>query len=225
MTIKTLAVSDRPREKLLERGAESLATSELLAILLNNSGQVGVSVLDLAQRMLGKDASLRALAAKSFRDLAAERGIGPAKAATLLAAFELAHRFEEEVHPLPTTLGSPAATAEHFYSRLRDMQSEVFFMLYLDARGRLKGKRKLFEGHLSGVTLHPRELFRAALDAHAASIVLLHNHPSGIPTPSAADYEVTSRIADAGASLGVPLLDHLIIGDHVYYSFHEHAEL
>lgn len=221
MPLKDLSTADRPREKLLRFGAAYLTNSELIALLLNTSGTREKSVLDTARELLGSEGRLRALADRDIAQLTQTKGIGPAKAVIIQAAFELAHRYEEERHPLPAHFHSPAEIAEHFFARFRDATAEVFTMLSFNARQKLLDTHTLAVGTLTSVETQPREIFGHAFAARAAGIILLHNHPSGIPTPSGHDEDITSRVSSAGHLIGIPLLDHIIIGDESYFSFHE----
>lgn len=222
MTIlKDLSTDDRPREKLLKFGAAYLTKSELLALLLNTSGDRGTSVLDLARTLLTSAGSLRTLAMTDIRTLCQTKGIGPAKAAIILAAFELAHRYEEESNPLPTYFHSPAEIAAHFIPRVRALQKEVFTLLCFGKQQKLLEEKELAVGTLTAVETHPREIFSEAIGCRAIGIILLHNHPSGDPHPSGHDTDITTRIHGGGALLGIPLIDHIILGADGYFSFHE----
>jgi DNA repair protein RadC len=219
--LRDISISARPREKLQKLGAAYLTTAELLALVLNTSGQRNKSVVELANEILGANGSLRELAEQSSAALAQAKGIGPAKAAVIQAVFELAHRYEEEKHPLPKSFHSPAEIAEHYLPRFRAAKKEVFTLLCLTARHKLKNEKQVSVGNLSAVATDPREIFGTAFQCDAAGIILLHNHPSGDPSPSGHDETLTSRLQKTGELIGIPLLDHIILGARSYFSFQE----
>jgi DNA repair protein RadC len=225
MLIKNISPSERPREKMLKFGADCLTNSELLAILLNNSGQRNLSVLELAHQLLGDSGSLRKLAQCSIMELTHQKGIGPAKAMILKSAFEIARRFEEECHPLSCKLNSPTQIAKHFMPRFRDAKQEVFILLCLNSKKQLLTQKKISIGGLSAVSLKPRDFFRIALEQQATGIILLHNHPSGDSNPSKEDCKLTAITKTGSETVGISLLDHIIIGDRSYYSFHEAGKI
>jgi len=220
MIIRDLSTADRPREKLAKFGAAYLTDAELIALLFNTSGQRNRSVLDLARDLLGENGSLRELAGKSGSQISTVKGIGPTKAAVIQAVFELAHRFEEEKHPI-ADFHSPAEIAAHFMSRFRDKSEEVLLLLGFNGRQRLISESQLSVGTIDAVQARPRDIFEQAITSKVKGFVLLHNHPSGNPTPSKADKHITSLIQAGGELLGIPLLDHVVLGNNTYFSFHE----
>jgi len=213
---------ERPRERLFAHGAASLANAELLALLLR-TGTCGRSATQLAHHLLAS--GLAALAQAAPGELAAIPGIGPAKAATLLAAFELGRRIAAKPLQRGERIGSPEDVHRHFHARLRDAPAEEFHIVLLDARHRVLRSVLTSQGTLTASLVHPREVFRPALREAAAALVLVHNHPSGDPTPSTEDREITRRLARAGALLGIPVLDHVIVADRGYASLREQGEL
>lgn len=211
--IKDLPPGERPRERLLAKGADALGTDELMAILLR-SGTAGVSALDAARQLLKQFGSLDALARGRPEQLAAVRGVGRDKAVTLLAAFKLAQRLTREVHAEPPQLETPEQVANYLREDSRSREVEHFQVLLLNTRRRLIRVEpvSISQGTLDTILVHPREVFKAAISANAAAIVLVHNHPSGDPTPSEADIKVTRDLIRAGQVLRIEVLDHVILG-------------
>lgn len=211
--IKDLPPSERPRERLRAKGAEALATEELIAILLR-AGTAGVSALDAARQLLKQFGTLDALARAKLEQIAAVRGIGPDKAVTLKAAFTLAQRLARETHGTVPHLETPDQVADYLREDCRLREVEHFQVLLLNTRRRLIRIEpvSVSQGTLDTLLVHPREVFKAAIAANAAAIVLAHNHPSGDPTPSEADIRVTRDLIRAGQLLKIEVLDHIIIG-------------
>jgi len=216
--------AERPREKLLERGAQALSDAELLGILLG-AGVRGHSALDLARTLIAEFGSLRALLSAERARLLLQRGIGPARYAVLRAALELARRHFREALQAGPALAAPEATRTFLLAQLRDRPYEVFCCLYLDNRHRLIGFEELFRGTIDRAGVHPREVLRQALAHNAAAVILAHNHPSGVLEPSQADELITRRLKEALGLLDVRVLDHFIIGDGLCFSFAEHGLL
>ena len=214
---------ERPRERLLAYGAAPLSDAELLALLLR-TGARGRAATQLAQQLLASG-GVAGLAQASLAELAAVAGIGPAKAATLLAAFELGRRLAAKPLHRGERIGSPEDVHRHFHARLRDAPTEQFHIVLLDARHRVLRSVLASQGTLTASLVHPREVFRPALREAAAALVLVHNHPSGDPSPSPEDREITRRLARAGSLLGIPILDHVIVADRGYASLREQGEL
>ena len=214
---------DRPREKLLEKGPQSLGNSELLAVLLR-TGTRGASVLELAMDLLGQYGTLRGLSSRLPKEFA-RRGLGPAKAAALAAAFELGRRVMTEAAVPRPRFRSSADVAAHFMPRLRDARREVFKIALLDSAHRLIREKTITVGTLNLALVHPREVFREAVVENAAGVVLLHNHPGGDPAPSEEDSKLTASLVRAGEATGIPVLDHIVIGDDRYYSFADSRRL
>ena len=208
MTIKDWPEDERPREKLLARGATALTPAELLAVLLG-SGVRGTSAVDMGRNLLAHAGGLNALLA---RDLAGVPGLGPAKRARLVAALELARRCLGEELVGRTALTSPRDSAAFQKAQLAHKPYEVFACLFLDNRHRVLAFEELFRGTLDGASVHPREVVRASLKHNAAAVILAHNHPSGVAEPSAADRNITRQLRDALQLVGVRVLDHLVVG-------------
>jgi DNA repair protein RadC len=224
LTIREWPESERPREKLLERGAQALSDAELLALLLG-SGIKGRSAVDVARSLIADFGSLRELLSADRPRWEAQLGIGPARYATLMASIELARRHFREPLRSSSALSAPDFTRRFLLAQLRDRPYEVFCCLFLDNRHRLIAFEELFRGTIDGASVHPREVVRQALLHNAASVIIAHNHPSGVADPSQADEGVTRRIRQALALVDVRLLDHLIVGDGRCYSFSEHGLL
>lgn len=218
MKIKDLPKSDRPREKLIAKGAENLKDSELLAILLR-TGKAGKNVIEVASQILTKYSKKRLLQ-MTYQDLVKIGGIDSAKATTLLAAFELARRaLEVNDANLPTINNAKDAAAQ--LSDIRDLKKEHFVVLYLNAKNQLVHKDTISMGTLNANLVHPREVFEPALKNSAAQIVAAHNHPSGDPKPSEDDLEITKRLTEAGKMMGVEMMDHIIVSKNGHFSFKE----
>lgn len=210
--LKDQPLSERPRERLRDKGPDSLSPAELVAILLR-TGLKGVNVVEIGKRLLQRYGSLDSLARASWRELAEEPGIGPDKAVTLVAAFSLARRLVEEVRAAAPVLDTPEAVANLMREDTRLRQGETFQVLLLNTRRRLINRpEKISDGTLDTILVHAREVFRPAIENSAAAIVLVHNHPSGDPTPSEADIKVTRDLIRAGQLLKIEVLDHIILG-------------
>lgn len=215
-----LAVTaELPRERLWSIGPTALTVAELLAILVS-TGAKGHAAPVLARRMLeASDGSLRRLAARPSAELLRIPGIGPAKAARLMAAFELAVRLAREARPVLPRIREPEDVVRLFENRLRDLQVEEFHLLALDSQSQVLREVLVTRGLLNSSLVHPREVFRAAIVEAAAGIIVVHNHPSGDPTPSAEDRAVTRQLAEAGRLLDLPLYDHVVIAGDRFVSF------
>ena len=224
LTIRDWPESERPREKLLERGAQALSDAELLALLLG-SGIKGRSAVDVARSLITDFGSLREMLSADRPRWRGKPGIGPARYATLMASMELARRHLREPLRAGSALNTPDCTRRFLLAQLRDRPYEVFCCLFLDNRYRLIAFEELFRGTIDGASVHPREVVRQALLHNAASMIIAHNHPSGVADPSQADEGVTRRLRQALALVDVRLLDHLIVGDGMCYSFSEHGLL
>jgi DNA repair protein RadC len=210
--LKDQPASERPRERLRENGPDQLSPGELVAILLR-TGIKGTNVVEIGKQVVHRYGSLNALARASWQELAKEPGIGPDKAVTLVAAFALARRLVKEVQGESPVLDTPDAVANLMREETRLLKGEVFQVLLLNTRRRLIAEpTKISDGTLDTILVHPREVFRPAITASAAAIVLVHNHPSGDPTPSEADIKVTRDLIRAGQLLKIEVLDHVILG-------------
>jgi DNA repair protein RadC len=219
LPVLTLTHADRPRERLWSLGPAALTTAELLAIVLGTGGG-GQDVLGLAARLLEiSEGSLRRLAQRPSAELLRSPGIGPTKAGRLLAAFELGSRTAREERPPVQRIREPEDVIRLFGSRLRDLQVEEFHLVALDSQSQVLREVLITRGLLNSSLVHPREVFRAAIVEAAAGIIVVHNHPSGDPTPSAEDRAATKQLAAAGQLLDVPLYDHVIIAGDRFVSF------
>jgi len=224
MTIRDWPLAERPREKLLARGAHALSDAELLALLLG-SGTRGRSAVELARTLIADFGSLRSLLTADGPRALARRGVGPARYAVMQAALELTRRHFREALRLGPALAAPELTRTFLQAQLRDRPYEVFCCLYLDNRHRLIAFEELFRGTIDRAGVHPREVLRQTLLHNAAAVIFAHNHPSGVLEPSQADELITRRLKEALALMDVRVLDHFIIGDGQCYSFCEHGLL
>jgi len=221
--IKDMPVNMRPREKLLAQGENALNEHELLAIILGQ-GTRDISALELANRLLDTYKGLRRLQEASLEELIQAKGIGPAKAASIKASIEIGRRIALDVETR-ILIKSPEdvkqIVRQLLIQEMRDYDREHFMVLYLDRKGGLIVKEDISVGGLHSSIAHPREVFKTAVKRSAASLILAHNHPSGDPTPSREDIEITRRLADAGNIMGIEVLDHVIIGENIYCSLKE----
>jgi DNA repair protein RadC len=220
MAIRDWPAAERPREKLLERGAGALSDAELLAIFLR-TGVKGKSAVDLARDLLTEYGSLRLLLAADRHRFCASPGLGEAKYTQLQAVLEMGRRHLRETLERGDALTSPAATRAYLSSRLREYPNEVFACLFLDNRHRVIEYEELFRGTIDGASVHPREVVRRALSHNAAALILAHNHPSGVAEPSEADRRITRRIREALELVDIRVLDHIIVGDGTLTSLAE----
>jgi DNA repair protein RadC len=209
--LKDQPISERPRERLAEQGPAALSQAELVAILLR-TGLKGANAVDVGKELLAKFGSLQALARASLEDLQTVKGIGRDKAVTLVAAFTLARKMAEELRREAPLLDTPDAVANLMREDARLRSVETFQILLLNTRRRLIDVVKISDGTLDTILVHPRDVFKPAIAANAAAVVLLHNHPSGEATPSEADIKVTRDLIRAGQLLKIEVLDHVILG-------------
>lgn len=212
MRIRDWPEHERPREKLLHRGAAVLSDAELLAIFLG-SGLRGADAVGTARRLLSDHGPLRGLIDRTPDELMRLPGIGQARASALLAALELGKRYLAADLERGEALNDPQAAGRYFALRLRGLRHEVFAALFLDTRHRAIAFEELFRGTIDGAEVHPREVAQRALTLHASAVIVGHNHPSGNGEPSAADRAVTLRLKQALSLLDIRLLDHFVIGD------------
>ncbi len=214
MAISHWPSAERPREKLITRGAGALSDAELLAIFLR-TGFAGCSAVDLARQLLLDYGSLRAILDADAQDFCRAKGLGLAKFAQLQAALEIARRHLAENLGHADCLTRPAQTMDYLRARLRDYEYEVFACLMLDNRNRVIAFRELFRGTIDGASVYPREVVKQALADNAAAVILAHNHPSGVCEPSQADIRITETLRAALALVDIRVLDHVIVGDEV----------
>jgi len=217
-TIHDLPTSERPRERLQKLGADALSAQEILALILGR-GIAGESVMVTAQRLLSQFGNLKGIANASLEELSQVKGIGLAKASQIKAAFELASRLEDysEAGDKPL-VKTPEEVVNLVRSRLKGKKKEYFLALLLDTRNQLIKVSEISVGSLDSSIVHPREVFKEAISASAASIIFVHNHPSGDPTASEDDIKLTKRLAEVGEIMGIDVLDHIIIGDKIFLS-------
>ena len=218
-TIKDWPEEERPREKLAALGAGALTDSELIAILLRTGGR-GKTALDLAKDLLSREGSLNAIGEMDLATLR-QRGIGPARATSIVAAFELSRRLEREEKKQRPVFQTPDDVAGFFSSSLRSLKHEEFHALLLNASNRLLREVLITKGILNSSLVHPRECFTDAIREKAQSVIFVHNHPSGNPEPSSEDLAVTKQLVESGRILGIPVHDHIIIAGTSYTSFAE----
>lgn len=218
MGINDWPADERPREKLLQRGAAFLTDAELLAIFLR-TGVSGKSAVDVARHLLQEFGGLRPLLSANQESFCAHLGLGPAKFAQLQAMLEMSHRYLEAELKRGEGLTSPEAAGRYLKLQLRDLPHEVFALLLLDNQHRVLHFEVLFRGTLDGASVYPREVVKLVLAHNAAAVIMAHNHPSGIAEPSNADELITKRLKEALACVEVRVLDHLIIGDGEPVSF------
>jgi DNA repair protein RadC len=217
LTIKDMPTDLRPRERLLKEGAQVLNDAELLAILLR-TGTDGSTVLELAAMVLA-NFGLRGLLQASIEELSGINGIGPAKAAQIKAALELGKRIAMNAAEELVVIKTPEDAVGLVMEGMRHLDREQFKALLLNTKNQVIGQEVISIGTLNSSIVHPRELFKSAIKRSAAAIILVHNHPSGDPSPSREDIDVTERLIEAGRIIGIRVLDHLIIGDNRFNSF------
>jgi DNA repair protein RadC len=217
-TIHDLPLSERPRERLFNLGIEALSAQELIAVLLGR-GIKGESVMVTAQNLLSKFGNLKNIAAASVTELSEVKGVGPAKAAQIKAAFELSKRLEGYPDRISNIkINSPESVISLVRNRLKGKKKEHFLIVVLDTRNHPIDVRTVSIGSLDSSIVHPREVFKEAISHSAASVIFVHNHPSGDPEPSKDDIQLTKQLIEAGKLLGIEVLDHLIICDNDYLS-------
>ncbi|WP_246941519.1 RadC family protein [Bacillus pinisoli] len=218
--IRDFPQNERPRERLVQDGATSLSNQELLAILLR-TGSKESSVIQLANRLLTQFEGLRLLKDATIEELTSIKGIGETKAIQIMAALELGRRVGRLQYDDRYVIRTPEDGANYMMEEMRFLSQEHFVCLYLNTKNQVLHRQTIFIGSLNASIVHPREVFKEAFKRSAASIICLHNHPSGDPSPSKEDIEVTKRLSECGKIIGIELLDHLIIGDQKYVSLKE----
>jgi len=220
LMIRDYPEEERPRERLVKEGPETLSNQELLAIILR-TGTKQESVLQLSYRIIQYFEGLRLLKDASIEELTSLNGVGTAKAVQLIAAMELGRRVSRLQLEERYTIRSPEDGANYVMEDMRFLSQEHFVCLYLNTKNQVLHRQTVFVGSLNASIVHPREVFREAFRRSAASLICFHNHPSGDPTPSREDIEVTKRLAECGKMLGIDMLDHIIIGDQKFISLKE----
>ncbi len=217
--IRDMREEDRPRNRLINNGAASLSNHELLSIIIR-SGSVQENALNLSQRIFSTYDLLQ-LSAINIKQLMAITGIKESKAAQIAACFELARRLENFTRDSKIKINSPEDVYRYLYPRMREQKKEFFIELCLDTKNQVIRRDTISMGSLNANIVHPREVFKAALIESAAHIIVAHNHPSGDPTPSREDIEITKKLVDSGKMLGIDVIDHVIIGDGRHFSMKE----
>ncbi|TNF23973.1 MAG: JAB domain-containing protein [Bacteroidetes bacterium] len=217
--IRSWAEDDRPREKLLLKGKAALSDAELIAILIG-SGSADETAVDLSKRILQSlNNQLSELGKLSVKDLTKFKGIGEAKAISIIAALELGRRRKDSEPEKRIRITDSRSAFDVIYPHLSDLLHEEFWVIYLNRANAVIGKENISKGGISGTTVDPKVVFRMAVQIPASAIILAHNHPSGQLKPSQADHQLTRKLKEAGAALDIPVLDHLIIGERDYFSF------
>lgn len=224
LMIKDFPQDERPRERFIQNGPQSLSIHELVAILLR-TGTKDESVLQLSNRLIKHFEGLRLLKDASLDEITSIKGIGKAKAIQLLAAVEIGRRISNLSFDDRYVIRSPEDGAKYVMNDMRFLSQEHFVCLYLNTKNQVLHKQTIFIGSLNASIVHPREVFKEAFRRSAASIICLHNHPSGDPSPSREDIEVTKRLSECGKIIGIEMLDHLIIGDNKFVSLKEKGYL
>lgn len=215
--VRDIPQADRPRERMLEIGPEGLSNAELLAIILR-TGSTNESVFQLAHKVLAELEMLHNLQEITIEELTMIRGIGPAKAIQIKAAIELGRRVYRNIEDEKITIRSPRDVANYLIEELRYLKKEHFIAVLLDTKNKVIAKETISIGTLNSSIVHPREVFKPAIKKSVSAIIVVHNHPSGDPTPSREDIEVTKRLIKAGEIVGIDLLDHIIIGGSDFFS-------
>jgi DNA repair protein RadC len=223
-SIKDWPEDERPRERLLRRGAESMSDAQLIAIILRTGGH-GKSAMDAAMELIDAFGGLRELEQASISEICALKGLGTAKAAQLKAALELGRRVLADTAKRGPAFSAGKDVYEYFHPRFVCLKKEVFHCAMLDVKNRLIRDSRISEGTLTSSLIHPREAFREAIKEAAVSVIFVHNHPSGDPHPSREDITITGRLESAGETVGIKVLDHIIIGDGQYISMLEKGYL
>lgn len=212
MSIRTWPAEERPREKMLEKGAGALSDAELLAIFFR-TGIPGMNAVELGREVLREFGGLRQMMEASAEQLSVVKGVGQAKYVQLQAALELGRRYLEQTLVREDAFTSPAKVGRYLQARMRSYEREVFSALFLDSQHRLIQYKELFFGTLDGAAVYPREVVKEALRCNAGALIFAHNHPSGVAEPSHADQAITRRLKDALGLVDIRVLDHLVVGD------------
>ena len=225
-TIKDWPEDDRPREKLLQKGAQALSETELLAIILRNgNASTGESAIDHARLLLAQFDGLRGIDQASVSELEKVKGIGPAKVAQIKASLEMARRLGNYKWDAGQPLRSSEDVFRHFQDAMEREKRELFYVVLLNNKNKKLREVKISEGSLTASLVHPREVYNPVIRESAAAVIFVHNHPSGDPAPSQEDIEITRRLKEVGEVMGVRVLDHIVIGHDRYFSFSDRGML
>jgi DNA repair protein RadC len=225
-TIKDWPAEDRPREKLLAKGPQSLSDTELLAIILRNgNASTGESAIDHARLLLGQFGGLKGMEEAASSDLGKVKGIGPAKIAQIKASLELARRIGSHKWEPGQSLRSSEDVFRHFRDDLEKEKREFFYVVLLNNKNKKIRDVKISEGSLTASLVHPREVYNPVIRESAAAVIFVHNHPSGDPAPSPEDIEITRRLKEVGDVMGIRVLDHVVVGRDRYFSFNDKGML
>ena len=216
-TIKQLPAHERPRERLIQSGDEYLTDAELLGIIIRD-GTINYSAVDIAKEILSKYSDFRKLYSVSINELCKIDGIGPARAAQIKAALAIAKRFSTISLKPSQQFKCSRDIFDHFHEQLRGRKQEVFLIVLLDNKNRIIKELPISSGSLTSSIVHPREVFNPAIKESAASVIFVHNHPSGDPEPSKEDIQMTQRLLEVGNIVGIKVLDHIIIGNENFAS-------
>ena len=223
--IKDIPLVDRPIERLVNKGVESLSSEELLAIILR-TGTKNKSVIELSTELISNAGSIKNLSNYTFEQLSKFNGVGKSKAAILISLFELAKRINKSVDSLINIkANNPSIIFEYYKELLKYKKQEYFYAIYLNTKNRIIKDKLLYIGTINYSVVHPREVFKEAYLAGASSIILIHNHPTGNVLPSSNDIDTTKRLIEIGEIMGLKVVDHIIIGKDKYYSFYENKDL
>lgn len=223
MKIKEIPINDRPIERLINNGSNVLSNDELLAILLK-TGTKEMSAKELGTLIL-KKININELKNITYEELISIKGIGNKKAAVIMAAIELSKRMNQKVVNIRNKISDPLNIYNHYKEILKDKKQEHFYAIYLDIKNKIIKDKLLFIGTINYSMVHPREIFKEAYLIGAISIIIVHNHPSGEVLPSKNDIETTKQLDAVGKLMGIPIIDHIIIGENKYYSFCENGDL
>src|SRR5713226_1305098 len=225
-TIKDWPEDDRPREKLLHKGAQALRDTELLAIILRNgNASTGESAIDHARLLLSRCGGLTGIDKASASELEQVKGVGPAKVAQIKASLEIARRIGNHKWETGQPLRSSEDVFQHFRHGLENEKRELFYVVLLNNKNKKLREVKISEGSLTASLVHPREVYNPVIRESAAAVIFVHNHPSGDPAPSQEDIEITRRLKEVGDVMGVRVLDHIVIGHDRYFSFSDRGML
>lgn len=220
-TIKELPETERPREKMYENGAESLSNEELIAVIIR-TGSRQESAVELSKRVISRDnRGLVYLRDTTMQELMEINGIGKCKASQILAAIEIGKRINYQTAAEKIKINQPSTVADLFMDEMRYLQKEHFRIILLDTKNQIIAMEEISIGTLNASIVHPRDVFKIAIKRNSNSIILIHNHPSGDPTPSKEDINITNRLLEVGELIGIKVLDHIIIGDMDYISLKE----